>query len=180
MEKWLPVVGFPGYEVSDLGRVRSFWKKVGLVGRRGSAVVIGQIPKMMKPFVRKDGRHCVCLYIASRPTLHRVHVLVLEAFVGPRQKGQLGLHGKKGNRDNSLGNLRWGTFSENNGTDRYRDGTAIVGEKLSWTKLSSADVKDIRESAKNGESKLSIANRYKVSRRNINDIVNRRTWRWLE
>lgn len=27
-ERWLPIEGFPGYEVSDLGRVRSYWRKV--------------------------------------------------------------------------------------------------------------------------------------------------------
>jgi hypothetical protein len=27
-ERWLPVPGFPGYDVSDQGRVRSYWRKV--------------------------------------------------------------------------------------------------------------------------------------------------------
>lgn len=27
MERWLPIAGFPGYDVSDMGRVRS-WRPV--------------------------------------------------------------------------------------------------------------------------------------------------------
>ena len=43
----------------------------------------------------------------------KVHHLVLEAFVGPRPKGNGGRHGAKGSLVNSLDNLRWGTQSAN-------------------------------------------------------------------
>lgn len=42
-----------------------------------------------------------------------VHVLVLEAFVGPRPQGYEACHGLGGRLDNSLSNLRWDTSSEN-------------------------------------------------------------------
>ena len=77
-----------------------------------------------------------------------VHVLVLEAFVGPRPEGMWALHGPlryaDGTPDNRLSNLEWGTPSKNNGPDKTRDvthppfhGTVLRGEahgsaKLNW------------------------------------------------
>jgi hypothetical protein len=47
-------------------------------------------------------------------TTHRVHSLMLEAFVGPRPPGLLGLHDDDNPDNNTLPNLRWGTCSQNN------------------------------------------------------------------
>jgi len=42
-----------------------------------------------------------------------VHILVLEAFVGPTPKGKECLHANDVPWDNRWDNLRWGTRSEN-------------------------------------------------------------------
>lgn len=90
MEKWKIVVGFDTYTVSDLGRVRNI--KTG---------------KLLKP--RCDRYPHVALNRVERT----VHILVLEAFVGPRPEGMLGLHGDDDPLNNKLVNLRWGTHEDN-------------------------------------------------------------------
>ena len=51
-----------------------------------------------------------------------VHHLVLEAFVGPRPAGMMGLHWDDDHSNNHLENLRWGTRSDNT-KDSVRNGT---------------------------------------------------------
>ncbi len=61
-----------------------------------------------------DGYPCVKLTMDDRTQrIFRVHHLTLTAFVGSRPDGLLGLH-RDGDRANgSLGNLYWGTHSDN-------------------------------------------------------------------
>lgn len=58
----------------------------------------------------------------------RVHVLVLEAFVGPRPPGMECLHSNDVGTDNRLSNLRWGTHSENL-NDLVRNGRHYWAQK---------------------------------------------------
>lgn len=51
-----------------------------------------------------------------------VHVLVLEAFVGPRPEGMACCHNDGDGQNNTLANLRWDTYSSNN-HDLVRHGT---------------------------------------------------------
>lgn len=45
-ERWLPVVGCPGYDVSDAGRVRSWWIAAGPASRidRSTFKILKQTP----------------------------------------------------------------------------------------------------------------------------------------
>ena len=103
-ERWKPVVGWEGfYEVSDWGRVRR---------------IVGQH--------RSGGYPAVTLSIPGRPTKRiRVHLLVLEAFRGPRPYRCEALHGNDIAYDNRAVNLRWGSRRENL-ADRRR----IIAERL--------------------------------------------------
>lgn len=119
-ERWLPVVGWEGlYEVSDLGRIRSLSRttvnKLGVTRRLHGRV--------LKPFENRDTGHSqLGLHRDGVMTLVRVHLVVLEAFVGPRPDGLEACHGPTGGFDNRLANLRWDTHSANM-RDRTRDGT---------------------------------------------------------
>lgn len=103
-ERWKPVVGWEGfYEVSDWGRVRR---------------IVGQH--------RSGGYPAVTLSIPGRPTKRiRVHLLVLEAFKGPRPYRCEALHGNDIAYDIRAVNLRWGSRRENL-ADRRR----IIAERL--------------------------------------------------
>lgn len=119
MENWRAIPGYEGaYEVSDLGRVRSLDREVhhtdGRVRRLRGALI--------KPTVMDDGRLTVTLPGKPRRK-HRVHRLVLRAFVGEPEPGQEACHHPDPTpTNNRLSNLRWDSSSENM-LDRVRTGT---------------------------------------------------------
>lgn len=107
-ETWRPVPGFPGYEASTEGRVRS---------------LLGRAPRIMSPGLhRSDGRgkhgtNYVRLNYSLRRdnrgvTIH-AHTVILLTFVGPRPEGHEARHLNGDALDNRLANLLWGTKSEN-------------------------------------------------------------------
>lgn len=120
-ERWLPVVGYEGYyEVSDQGRVRGLDRWIPYSDGKRPRLYRGRI---MRPCInRKSGKHSVALYRCDVMRRMSVHVLALEAFVGPRPEGLLGLHWDDNAANNALSNLRWGTTSENR-FDSVRNGT---------------------------------------------------------
>lgn len=113
-ERWLPVVGSEGsYEVSDLGRARALTRIIRL--RNGSTRLIhgrmlsatgSPYPMVHLALVDADG------FPAGRRSV-RVHVLVMEAFVGQAPEGQEVRHRNGKHRDARLVNLRYGTRSDN-------------------------------------------------------------------
>jgi hypothetical protein len=111
---WRNIPGYEGrYQVSRNGEVRSlaFYYSVG----RSVRVNEGRI---LSPSITKQGYARVSL----SGKFHSVHRLVCFAFLGPPPPGHIALHGRRGVSDNSLNNLRWGTYSENM-KDRRKDGT---------------------------------------------------------
>ena len=120
-ETWKAVVGFEGiYEVSDHGRVR-----------RVAPSVNGHQPGLKKLFTEDRGYKQTALYDRGRMRQVMVHVLVLEAFIGPRPPGMQGCHYDDNPSNNHLSNLRWDTPSAN-GYDRARNNpdTEWSSEKL--------------------------------------------------
>jgi len=119
-ELWLPVVGFEAcYRVSDWGNVRSIDRVVQRCNGRAQRLR----GRPLQQAVDKLGRHYVALYQlgGGESTTHRVHVLVLTAFIGERPPGAEGCHWDDDPSNNFLPNLRWATSSENK-LDRVRNG----------------------------------------------------------
>lgn len=110
IERWKPVVGFEGlYEVSDQGRVKSLARTV--TNSRGVAQeyeekILG-LEKEPRGYVR------ACLSKDGKRTKRRVHVMVLESFVGPRPAGMVACHENDIGSDNRVENLRWDTQKGN-------------------------------------------------------------------
>lgn len=166
-EQWLPAVGFEGcYEVSDRGRVKSLPRRRARGG-------------IMKPSVNTHGYLRISLSRDGKPTDRRVHQMVLEAFAGPRPAGLVACHGEGGQLDNRWPeNVSWGTYAQNNGTDRERDGTALRGEDNGNAKLSNAAVADIRRRYAAGRdgtgpriTQQRLADEYGVTQGNIGHII---------
>lgn len=128
-EQWKPIQGFPHFEVSNLGRVRSWRKRGPWTEERADQ------PRILKA-TDTSGYPRVKVSNAQQTVIRRIHRLVLDAFVGPCPPGMECAHLNGIPSDNRLENLRWCTPAENY-ADRIRQGVVpgIVGtEQLHVTK----------------------------------------------
>lgn len=118
-EEWRPVVGYEGYyEVSSFGRVKSLKRVVP--GRPGVPRPVRE--RILARVLNDSGYPIVTLRKDGKRSLHRVHRLVLVAFVGPAPEGLQGCHNDGDSTNNHLTNLRWDSVSAN-AKDRIRHGT---------------------------------------------------------
>ncbi len=163
-EQWRAVRGYPGYEVSDLGRVRS-WRLSG----RGSRKRHSPLLRKLIPNPRTGGYLYVMLSIKGKVKLRQVHVMVLEAFVGLRPAGHETRHLKRDVTNNKLNNLVWGTPREQF-EDQVRHGTDTRGERNGRAKLTNQQAKTIRRLLAAGTAGTSLTKRFGVSAATITRI----------
>lgn len=108
---WAPIPGMEGrFEVSNKGDVRS------LRNRRNRVLTVSD-----------KGYHTLKLPRLSAGRTwktYKVHILVLEAFVGPRPEGFVARHLNDDKTDNRVENLKWGTYLENL-EDAVRNGRRV-------------------------------------------------------
>jgi hypothetical protein len=107
-----------------------------------------------------------------------LHVVILLAFKGPCPPGMVAAHNNGKARDCRIENLRWDTQKENV-ADKRRHGTHLCGNRLSWTKLTAEQVREIR-SLIGSVSLREIGRRYGVTRHNIASIRDGKSWAWLK
>lgn len=127
-EKWKDIEGFPGYQVSNMGRVRSFIRRTHKPKGYGADWVIDYDypPRIVKASDDGNGYLKVMLYNRNdkKRYCRKVHSLVAEAFI-PRVDGadtvDHELSGPEGKLDNSVKNLRWMSRRKNI-QKAYRDG----------------------------------------------------------
>jgi HNH endonuclease/NUMOD4 motif-containing protein len=113
------IEGFPGYRVSDRGRVQSCRRST-----RG-----GKDPRSLRHYLRdewydlrpaltQDGYYQATIFCDSKPKRLMVHRLVAEAFIGPCPPGRnmVCRHLNDKPTDNRAENLAWG-----NGQDNFED-----------------------------------------------------------
>ena len=179
-ELWRPVVGWESrYEVSNLGRIRSFSRSVKARNRWSSFEKHHQ-GKFLKQHSDKYGYKRVRLSGGDRKTFsyRRVHQLVAEAFIGPRPNGQMVRHGPLGKTDNSVSNLSYGTAKQNS-EDQLRDGTSCRGIKNSHARLTDKEVLEIFHHPYPRGSGRRLAARYGVQPSIISKIRTGKAWSWL-
>lgn len=168
-ENWRSIPGMAGYEVSDLGHLRSARR----VRDRPPGTPITQRPTVwgyMSACISNDDGDI-------RPRV--VHRLVLLAFVGPCPDGHEARHINGDRKDNRLVNLRWGTKNEN-ANDRIAHGTQVRGEKVNTSRLTPEQVREIRRlNREEGLGDRRLAARYGVARNTIRGILTGTTWAHL-
>jgi len=183
-ERWLPVVykgeSFIGYEVSNFGNIRSYWKIKRLGGGRGSIGVLGDPPMPMKATFDADGYRYLKLRKNGKKRHCKVCWLVLEAFVGPRPEGYQTCHGILGVGNDAIENLSWGTASKNNLADKLRDGKDSRGEKHLKAKITNDTALDIKRRLRDGEGPTKIAKSLGVSVGIVEQIKGGHNWKWLQ
>lgn len=165
-EEWRPVVDFPGYEVSSMGRVRRIVGGQGAVA--GKVLTWHLCTKTGYPNVRmqRNGK-------AHGPTVHKV---VCRAFYGPLPDGMLTRHLDGNKLNNNLSNLVYGTPQQNM-LDRNTHGTMPHGENHHKAKLLAVDVGAIRTRYAAGTSAAALAAEKGVSRSTIHRIAAGKSWK---
>ena len=143
VETWKPLPGMEYYEVSDMGRLRSYLPRHKYGGRL-------TVPRLVKTErVDEAGYVRVDLYVyAADGTKKRkhfhLHRLVLETFKGPPPyPGMHGCHDDGVKRNCRLSNLRWDTPA-GNAADKIKHGTLINGERHYNHKLTAGQVAEIK------------------------------------
>lgn len=122
-EEWRDIPNHPGYQASSLGRVRSVdrivYDKNGRALNRSGQVLKQTLNTATGYYMTGLGSYRT----ESGGKVRAVHVLVLEAFTGPRPDSDYEACHNDGNQENNrIDNLRWDTRSEN-GHDKVRHGT---------------------------------------------------------
>lgn len=177
IEIWKDILDCPGYMICYDGRV---WNK--------------KSGKFLKPIKDNHGYLFVNLKVSKgERKIFRIHILVLNAFIGKRSGKEFCCNHKDTIKaNNCVENLEWVTYSENSKhafrmgcTTRVQEfmrnlGKSVKGEKSWNAKLTEKDVREIRDLLQKGCYQQEIADMYSVSRSTIEGIKLRRLWGWLE
>lgn len=149
-ENWLKIKGYDGYEVSDLGRVRS----LNYLGNTGKV-------KVLKLVDTRNGYLVVNLCKNGKPKKFLVHRLVVEAFIGPIPRGMVVNHLNEIKTDNRLVNLEITTYKKNNnhGTRNERIAEANSKSQLGNTNAN----KELQLTHATTCAKYTFSNSYEAS-----------------
>lgn len=150
-EVWKPIKDFPGYEVSNYGRVKSYRD------RGGNILSTAHLLKFQR---MSDGSPRVTLSHYGVTATLSVARLVLEAFVGPGSDLQVPKHLDGNVKNQRLENLAWGLRKN--------------------FKLTEEDVKTIREIFLTTGAEFditTISKRFKVSEQTIRTIIKNQAWK---
>lgn len=169
-ERWLPVVGFPEYQVSDMGRVK-----------RVSPVCFGngtirEPTGCLKTRALPLGHLQVTISTAGIARTFLVHRLVALAFLGrPAVGWDCVLHKDDNPGNNRVENLYWGDRADN-ASDRVVRGRHAMGERAGGAKLTEAKIKEIRKLLAKHHRQRLIAVEFGVSQSLIAMIKARTIW----
>ena len=162
-EVWKDIEGYEGlYVINKTGKVLSVRTK-----------------KEKKPYLLPNGYLQIKLHKNSKRKAFFVHRLVLKTFGGNPDLPEHTVNHINGVKtDNRIENLEWLSQRDNklHSTEVLKVG---IGEARSQSKLSNADVTEIRDRASSGEKAKSIAKSFSVSTLTIYDVINRKTWKHL-
>lgn len=169
-EIWRTIEGFPDYEVSNLGRVRSNKYQKALI---------------RKPRLGTNGYYQVGLYVNGKRIRKSIHRLVAQAFI-PGACNSLEVNHINGIKtDNTAENLEWVTSSENKmhavrtglkSGQKSKIKISLKEKKAPDWKLTERQVREIKASNLPGGD---LAQKYKVSHSRISKIRNNKSWTWV-
>lgn len=172
-EEWRDIPGYPGYQASSLGRIRSLDRLDTLPG--------GFARKRKGRILRGCKFHGKQGYLAYTPSVNSVvttisgHRLVMLAFAGPPKEGQIVCHCDGDGSNNAVSNLRYGTHKENE-ADKERHGTKLLGEAVSAAKLTDEQVVEMRVLRASGAKLQELARLFSVGMDTISLVCTGRTW----
>lgn len=162
-EEWRTCEESDAYEVSSLGRVRSWHVRGSRSGGRT------ETPVTLSLLDNGSGYMQVSL---GRDKKRYVHDLVAKAFIGPKPEGVETCHNDGDKSNNRADNIRYDTPSENQ-RDMVRHGTR------NRSRLTEPEVIQILDALQGGAPASAIAEAFGVSKSAVYNISARRTWAWV-
>ncbi|MBR8343070.1 HNH endonuclease [Burkholderia ambifaria] len=171
-EIWKKIPGYEDrYEVSNLGRVRSF---VTGTGSKGAVHYLTQDTS------NKRGYRRVTLAMNRKNQKFLVHKLVASLFVGPAPTPEHEVnHIDCDTSNNRWDNLEWMTDQENHDY-KCSLGRQPRGITHGLSKLSEAEVREIRDLYAKGANRNAIRKQFGISHIHCTRIVNREVWEHLD
>ena len=148
MEEWRDINGFLGYQISNKGRVRSFWKRKHYPTGYGTYRYLSDTPKIMSVSDDGNGYMKVMLYCHDdgKRYCRKIHKLVADAFIP--NVFEYGLNadytvdhikpGPEGKLDNTVENLRWIPRGDNI-RKAYQEGLHDDRIRCSWRPIIAID-----------------------------------------
>lgn len=175
IERWCPITGSVGYEISDFGRLK-----------RGARFIAGSVGK------RHPYRRTILRLNGVRKEVY-FHVLVALAFIGARPDGKEVNHMDLNKVNNRWDNLEYLTSSENlkhawaNGAmprgERHGRHTkpecSARGERVNTAKLTPEKVLEIREMRRAGAFYYEIGNTFGISTSQAFNVASGAQWKHL-
>ena len=160
-EQWKPIEGFPMYEISSMGRLKSYHRNPnGKILRINTSGCYHSYPLVV------DG---------VRHTKY-IHRLVANAFLGPKSEGQIIRHLDGDVSNNTVSNLAYGTQADNM-ADAISHGTFAKGETHVNSKLTERKVRIIRGLRKCGFDAKRLAEIFNVNKSLIYMICRKAVWK---
>ncbi len=174
-EEWRPILGHEGlYEVSGLGRIRSFDRRIK--GRNGTLKRLRGV--IYKNARTKRGYETVMLVKDEKWKGNLVHRLVASAFIENRLNLPQVNHIDGNKTNNHVSNLEW-VDNLTNHRKAAEIGLLAHGERHYHAKLSNKDVEAICSLF--GKTKqVEIAKRFNISVSVVSSIKSRAAWRYIQ
>lgn len=168
--EWRAIKDFDGYEVSSDGQVRGLDR----LNSRGYF----QKGKILKPILNGQGYYQVTLRRDNHSYTRWVSALVALAFIGPRPDGHHVCHGINGPKDNSRGNIYYGTPARN-ARDKFRDNTFPVGSRAYQAKITEEQAEEILRRAVLGEKPPLLGREYGLTPGAVRQLIIGKNWRHI-
>jgi hypothetical protein len=177
-EVWKKVAGFEDYEVSNLGRVQVQNRKIQCRDGRVKTWP-GRMLKLF-PGGFKGRYRRVSLWKRNKGTTKYVHILVAEAFIGPRPSGKEINHKDGDPTNNRVGNLEYVTGSQNKRHYHLLNRGLIQGEANWNAKIKAVDVKAIRVLVEAGFPCKYVADLFGLQQMQVSRIARRKRWKHVK
>lgn len=177
-EIWKSINGFPGYEISNMGKVKSLEKYTKHWA--GGLRLLKE--RILKGSLSSSGYFQVDLPLENAGRNRTIHLIVIEHFGDPKPSPKHECNHKDGDKQNNWWtNLEWMTRKANI-KHAYDLGLAIgnSGEKNGYSTLTEKEVKRVRKMYITGKyTQTKLAKIFKVGQFCIWSIVHNKTWRTI-
>jgi hypothetical protein len=162
MEIWKDIKNAPGYQISSLGQVKSYWSNSGKITEKS---------KIRKHAIVRGGYHQILIKVNGKNFHASVHRLIAEAFLPNPNNYDTVDHMDRNVHNNKLSNLRWASRKM-----QIENSNNPIGSRQGTSKLKEKDIPVIKKLRGEGKSLEKIAELYKVHFSTIWRVTNNKQW----